>query len=213
MALQYLADARIITGPFHSQVCEVKLILICVSTHSPYLSHRCFCWQQCWFPDLDDSMTRSAGRWSPFAALTTSPTATWLYQPHASRGRERRCGSCTHRAQKRMRRGGKKGGMERTTTKKKKTETNGKHIRGERQSFQFQGDEKSTMISPVWSEGMIGHLFSYSQNHFAKHDQVMVWSLKLNIFCLKKKKKGVEIEAIEEFFGKRSICNLKRKSE
>lgn len=41
------------------------------------------------FPDLDDSMTRSAGRWSPFAALTTSPTATWYYQPNTSRGRER----------------------------------------------------------------------------------------------------------------------------
>lgn len=34
-------------------------------------------------------MTRSAGRWSPFAALTTSPTATWYYQPRTSRGRER----------------------------------------------------------------------------------------------------------------------------
>lgn len=43
----------------------------------------------CWFPDLDDSMTRSAGRWSPFAALTTSPTATWYYQTHTSRGRDR----------------------------------------------------------------------------------------------------------------------------
>lgn len=41
---------------------------------------------------------------------------------------------------------GKKGGMERG---KNKTQTNSKHIRGERQLFQFEGDEKSTMISPV----------------------------------------------------------------
>lgn len=41
------------------------------------------------------------------------------------------------------------GGVERIKTKKKKTRTNSKHIRGERQPFQFQGDEKSTMISPV----------------------------------------------------------------
>lgn len=42
VALQYLADARIITGPFFPQVWKKKIILIHVSTHSPYLSHRCF---------------------------------------------------------------------------------------------------------------------------------------------------------------------------
>lgn len=48
-----------------------------------------------------------------------------------------------------MRRGEKKEGWRGPQQRKKKTETNGKHIRGERQSFQFQGDEKSTMISLV----------------------------------------------------------------
>lgn len=66
-----------------------KINLIYVSTHSLPSLPPLFCWQHCWFPDLEDSMTRSAGRWSPFAALTTSPTATWFYQPHTSRGRER----------------------------------------------------------------------------------------------------------------------------
>lgn len=42
VALQCLADARIITGPFFPQVWKTKIILIRVSTHSPYLSHRCF---------------------------------------------------------------------------------------------------------------------------------------------------------------------------
>lgn len=38
----------------------------------------------------------------------------------------------------------KKRGMERTKQRKHR-----QHIRGEREVFQFQGDEKSTMISPV----------------------------------------------------------------
>lgn len=50
--------------------------------------------------------------------------------------------------------------------KNKDKQTKGEDIRGEKQSFQFLGDEKSTMISPVWSKGMIGYLFSCSQNRF-----------------------------------------------
>lgn len=36
----------------------------------------------------------------------------------------------------------------------------------------------------------------------------MKFEIKYILF--KKKKRGVEVEAIEDFFGKRSICNLKK---
>lgn len=98
--LWYLVVARIIIDSFLPQV-ENKTFLIGIRSDGRATMSRSswytqplslpplFRWYCCWFPDLDDRMTRSAGRWSPFAALTTSPTATWYYQPHTSRGQER----------------------------------------------------------------------------------------------------------------------------
>lgn len=112
-------------------------------------------------------MTRSAGRWSPFAALITSPTATWYYQPRTSRGRERESVAVVHTGgEGRVREDeDRKVEMER---KKINKETNSKHIRGERQRFQFLVDEKSTTISPVWSEV----LFPFSANHLETAKQL-----------------------------------------
>lgn len=39
-------------------------------------------------PDLDDRMMRSAGRWSPLEARTTSPTATFNYPAVREEGRD-----------------------------------------------------------------------------------------------------------------------------
>lgn len=75
---------------------------------------------------------------------------------HQQGARQRVCGSCLYRGQERRRwRGAKKGeGWKGEKIKHKRT--NGKHKRGERKPFQFEGDEKSTMISPVCSEGIGG---------------------------------------------------------
>lgn len=168
-ALKYLVVASMIAGLVLPRVWKIKSItvsggsLIPVRTHSPYLSHCCFVL----FPDLDDRMTRSAGRWSPFAALITSPTATWYYQPRTSRGRERESVAVVHTGgEGRIREDeDRKVEMER---KKINKETNSKHIRGERQRFEFLVDEKSTTISPVWSEV----LFPFSANHLETAKQL-----------------------------------------
>lgn len=138
----------------------------CQNNHTLLLYHQCstfvltkplslpplFCWWCCWFPDLDDRMTRSAGRWSPFAALTTSPTATWFLQPHTSRGGERACGGKVAR-QGRQRRGEewkKKGGGD-GEDENKDQQTKGEGIRGRETIISVSGrweeyNDQSCMI-------------------------------------------------------------------
>lgn len=81
---------------------------------------------------------------------------------HQQGARERKCGSCSHR------RGGEDKRGWGSKRKKINKETNSKHIRGERQRFQFLVDEKSTMISPMWSEV----LFPFSANHLETAKQL-----------------------------------------
>lgn len=171
-ALKYLVVASMIAGLVLPRVWKIKSHYFRRISHSgPYTQPLSlpllFCSQCCLFPDLDDRMTRSAGRWSPFAALITSPTATWYYQPRTSRGRERESVAVVHTGgEGRVREDeDRKVEMER---KKINKETNSKHIRGERQRFQFLVDEKSTTISPVWSEV----LFPFSANHLETAKQL-----------------------------------------
>lgn len=86
-------------------------------------------------------MTRSAGRWSPFAALTTSPTATWSYQAHTDRGGERARGSRSH------------GGGGRGEVGNEKRKEGGGEDEKHRQTVKTQGERETIVsVSGRWEE-------------------------------------------------------------
>lgn len=147
VALQCLADARIITGPFFPQVWKTKIILIRVSTHSPYLSHRCFVGNVAGFLTWT-TVWRGQPGGDPHLQLLLLPQQPPNFTNHTPAGGEREKVWQLFTQGRRGEDEKKKEGMERIKTKLKKTNRQTVNtIWGERQLFQFQGDEKSIMIS------------------------------------------------------------------